>query len=92
MNAITDKYVARLLAANHERARLQALQQEADALAASSAAITQIRQTMPLDQQITELMLTLPTPMRDRPWSMAECEWRGIGSQRGGAKGSQSIA
>jgi hypothetical protein len=40
------------------------------------------KQVKPLDQQITELMRSLPPQLRDRPWSMAELVQRLQGKYR----------
>jgi transposase len=40
------------------------------------------KRVKPLDQQITELMNTLPAQLRNRPWSMAELVQRLTGKYR----------
>ena len=49
----------------------------------------QIRCTKPLDDQIAELMRTLPPQLRDRPWSMAELIKRLHGKYRDHPHGQQ---
>ena len=43
---------------------------------------TLARRNKPLTEQISELMLTLPPQLRDRPWSMAELVARLTGKYR----------
>ncbi len=47
------------------------------------------KQAKPLDQQITELMRSLPPQLRDRPWSMAELVQRLQGKYRDRPHGQQ---
>ncbi len=62
-----------LLARGAESSRLRTLALEAAKLSV---------RVKPLDEQITDLMATLPPALRDRPWSMAELVARLIGKYR----------
>lgn len=72
MNTPAQTYIEKLRAEYQERNRLHQIQQEAEAKAKLVQSIKQIKRTKPLEDQITELMCTLPPQLRDRPWSMAE--------------------
>jgi hypothetical protein len=65
-----------------EQNRLYSLKREAEAKAKCAVSTPTVKRVKPLDQQITELMVTLPTQLRDRPWSMAELVQRLSGKYR----------
>lgn len=65
-----------------EQQRLYTLKQETAATVKLVAPIQTIKRTKPLDEQITELMRTLPPQLRDRPWSMGELVQRLTGKYR----------
>lgn len=59
------------------RAYIQSLQRQLDAanLSAEKSAVTNpgsAKMVKPLDQQIVELMRSLPPALRDRPWSIQD--------------------
>ena len=68
---IRDEF-EKLRADVEENNRIRSIEREAIAAAKLSKSILQIKRTRPLDQQITELMRSLPPVSRDRPWSMTE--------------------
>jgi hypothetical protein len=72
MNTPAQTYIEKLRAEYEEQKRLRKIQQEAEANAKLAQALKQIKRTKPLEDQITELMRTLPPELRNRPWSMAE--------------------
>jgi hypothetical protein len=65
-----------------EQNRLYSLKKDVEAKAKLAASIQTIKRTKSLDQQITELMATLPPQLQDRPWSMAELVQRLTGKYR----------
>jgi hypothetical protein len=65
-------YIERLRTEAEEQNRIRAKEREAVAATKLSKSILKIKRTRPLDQQITELMRSLPPVSRDRPWSMSE--------------------
>ena len=64
----TNDYVARTIADVKHAATLQKLQQEVGL----QKQLARLRKSKPLDQQIVELMRSLPPPMQTRGWLMAE--------------------
>jgi hypothetical protein len=82
MTTIIGNYLRHMGEYTNEQSRLYSLKQEADAKAKLAASIQTIKRTKPLDQQITELMRTLPPQLRDRPWSMTELVQRLTGKYR----------
>jgi len=77
---VSNSYLEELRAYRDEQHRLHELKQEAEADFASS--IRPIKRPKPLDDQIAELMRTLPPKLRNRPWSMAELVQRLAGKYR----------
>jgi len=72
MNTHARSYLDQLREHAEEQRRIHDLEREAEAQANLVASIQAIKRTKPLEQQITELMATLPPQVRNRPWSMAE--------------------
>lgn len=68
----TQTYADELREIGDEQERLHRLNQEAKALAKLTLSVKPERRVKPLDEQITEFMLTLPPQLRDRPWRMSE--------------------
>ncbi len=63
-----DRIAPPSLTQQQEQLRLHKLKQEAEAKAKLAKSIEQIKRAKPLDEQITDLMRTLPPKLRDRPW------------------------
>lgn len=82
MKDYMSDFVRQLHAHSEESRRLYKLRQEADAQAKLTASIQVIKRTKPLEDQIVELMRTLPPQLRDRPWSMADLVHRLTGKYR----------
>lgn len=82
MDNTTRTYTHQLHEHAREQNRLYRLKQEAEAQAKLAQSIQQIKRTKPLEDQITELMRTLPPQLRDRPWSMVELVNRLTGKYR----------
>ena len=72
-------YVQQLEERRAESNRLHKIRQEAETAALLAASIEKIKRTKPLDQQITELMRSLPPALRNRPWTMDELVNRLVG-------------
>ncbi len=68
MNDSIRDYVGRTLADVRNTAALQKAQHEIE----THKQLAQLRKAKPLDQQITELMRSLPPAMQSRGWLMAE--------------------
>lgn len=77
-----QRYIDQLRAQTEEQRRVRDLEREADAKAKLAASIQTIKRTKPLEEQIMELMRTLPPQLRDRPWSMADLVQRLSGKYR----------
>jgi hypothetical protein len=73
-------YIAELQLELEEESRLHDLQRQAEAKLAAS--IQTGKRPKPLEDQIVELMRTLPPQLRDRPWSMADLVTRLTGKYR----------
>ena len=72
MGTFIENYAAELRAHVEQQKQLHKLKQEAEAKAKVAQSTQQTRPVKPLDDQIQELMRTLPPQLRNRPWSMAE--------------------
>ncbi len=83
-------FLERLRYEADERSRIRAVEREAaEARAKLVKSSPQLRQVRPLDDQIVELMRTLPPQLRERPWSMADLVQRLSGKYRDRPHGQQ---
>jgi transposase len=65
-------YVENLRAEVDRLNRVREIERQAEAAAKLAESIRLIKRGKPLDEQISELMRSLPPALRDRPWTMAE--------------------
>jgi hypothetical protein len=85
----TRSYIERVHAQVVEQQRQKAIQREEAAMAKPPCTTQHAKRAKPLDDQIVELMRTLPSQLRDRPWSMAELVQRLSGKYRDRPHGQQ---
>ncbi len=82
MNSTISPFMQQFIRQQQEAVRYYELKREADAATLLATSIEKVKRTKPLDQQITELMRSLPPALRDRPWSMDELVSRLSGKYR----------
>jgi len=66
------EFINQLRAEVEEQNRIHSMRRDAEAAAKLAKSIQQIKRTKPLDDQINDLMQTIPPALRARPWSIAE--------------------